>query len=117
MYPSVLSIRCQGMITTPIPAVTIAPIRKPVWRGAKFMIALAGATTLAAMLVERVAMVKAKSEMTTANPPPIRPAKTVGSGIASPKITTVADVTATPMKAKRVMNRGKPIAWPSIWSF
>lgn len=38
-----------------------------------------------------------------------------GSGIGSPKITTVAEVTATPTKLS-VMNVGRPIAWPRTWS-
>src|SRR5262245_22207599 len=39
-----------------------------------------------------------------------------GSQIASPKITIVADVTATPMNAYRPIVAGKPIVWPSTWS-
>ena len=47
--------------------------------------------------------------------PPIRAISTTGSQIASPKITIVALVTATPMNANAVIVVGRPSAWPSIW--
>ena len=95
-------------------AVAKAPRRKLNRLGDRLMKAFAGDTTFAARLVDSVATDKATSETRTAVPPPIRPSSTTGSGIASPKITTVADVTATPIKANRVMKVGRPIAWPRI---
>ena len=44
---------------------------------------------------------------------PIRAISATGSQIASPKITTVALVTATPMNANAVIVAGSPSAWPS----
>ena len=62
------------------------------------------------MFVESVAMDRAKRETTTAKPPPILPRSTVGSQMASPKMVTVALVTATPMNANSVMVVGSPRA-------
>ena len=44
---------------------------------------------------------------------PIRAISTTGSQIASPKMTIVALVTATPMNANAVIVVGRPSAWPS----
>ena len=85
----------QGKMAMPRPAVIIAPIRKVTFWGDTLMKTCAGLTTFAAMLVESVATERASSEMTTAKPPPILPSSTVGSQIASPKMVTVAEVTAT----------------------
>ena len=92
----------------------IPPIRNVTFFGAKLMNAFTGETTFAAMLVERVATVSAKSAMMIANPPPISPNSSVGSEIARPYMTTVAEVTATPINAKSVMKVGSPIACPRI---
>ncbi|MND06192.1 hypothetical protein D3C83_274370 [compost metagenome] len=43
----------------------------------------------------------------------MRAMSATGSQMASPKMTMVALVTATPMKAKAVMVAGNPSAWPS----
>ena len=44
---------------------------------------------------------------------PMRAMSATGSQIASPKITIVALVTATPMNANAVIVAGRPSAWPS----
>ena len=49
--------------------------------------------------------------------PPIFVTSTTGSHSGLPKITIVALVTATPMKANAVIVVGNPIAWPSICDF
>ena len=84
------------------------------------MRALTGETTLAAMLVDRVATDSASKEATTLMPPPrlpISPKSSVGSQMVRPKMSGVALVTATPMKANSVMVAGRPMACPRIWSF
>ena len=43
----------------------------------------------------------------------MRAISTTGSQIASPKITIVALVTATPRNANAVIVAGRPSAWPS----
>ena len=43
----------------------------------------------------------------------MRAMSATGSQIASPKITIVALVTATPMNANAVIVAGRPSAWPS----
>ena len=81
---------------------------------------LAGDTTFAAMLVVNCAInTTSAPKMMTAGLP-IRAIRTTGSQIASPKMTMVALVTATPMNAKAVIVGGSPIAWPSAcerWLF
>ena len=76
----------------------------------------AGLTTFAARFVESVASSSASIEITTTGFDPSIPTSWTGSQIASPKTTTVAAVTMTPMKQKRVMVGGRPINCPSIWS-
>src|ERR1700741_3101378 len=85
--------------------------------GARFEKSLAGETTLAAMLVESVATDSASIEIAVTPRPPTRASSVTGSQIVSPsKISGVADVTATPMNANRVIVVGRPSAWPSAWS-
>lgn len=61
--------------------------------------ALAGANTLAARLVVSVANIRANMERIRSQKLPNLERSWTGSQMASPKITTVALVTATPMKA------------------
>ena len=75
--------------------------------------ALAGPTTLAAALVEMVAIITAIIEKNTSVWDSNRRTRTTGSQMASPKIMTVALVTATPIKANRVIVLGKPDNCPT----
>ena len=59
-------------------------IDKLTFSGATLIMALAGLTTFAAMLVDSVATDSATSETMTEMPPPIFPRRTVGSQIDSP---------------------------------
>jgi hypothetical protein len=74
---------------------------------------LAGDTTLAAMFVVSCAIrTMTAPKMITAGLP-IRAISATGSHTASPKMTIVALVTATPMNANAVIVVGRPSAWPS----
>ena len=78
---------------------------------------LAGATTLAATLVVSVAMSSAKSEIRTTSGLSSRESSTTGSQIGSPKMTTEAEVTATPMNENSVIVVGRPRSWPHTCAF
>jgi hypothetical protein len=82
-------------------------------RGARLEKSLAGDTTLAAMLVVSCASMMTSAPKMITGGLPMRAISTTGSQIASPKSTTVALVTATPMKAKAVIVAGSPSACPS----
>lgn len=91
-------------------AVKSPAVLKEKVEGSKFTRALAGATTLAAMFVVRVAKITPTRDKKIGRTPSMRAKSSIGSEIACPKITTVAEVTATPTKVKAAMKRGKPIA-------
>ena len=82
-------------------------------RGARLEKSLAGDTTLAAMLVVSCASSTTSAPKMMTGGLPMRAMSTTGSQIASPKITIVALVTATPMNANAVIVAGRPSAWPS----
>ncbi len=90
-------------------------------RGTRLEKLFAGATTLAARFVERVAITRTAS----ANRPrrglsdaAVRRAnRSIGFQIASPYRITVALVTATPMKANSGIVLSRPRACPRIWAF
>ncbi len=76
--------------------------------GQKLAKSLAGPTTLAATLVVRVAISSANSEIRMTRGLLSRDSRTTGSQIASPKMSTEAEVTATPMNEKSVIVVGNP---------
>ena len=81
---------------------------------------MAGLTTLAAALVDRVAITTATIEKNTITGESKRRTRITGSHIASPKMTMVALVTATPIKANRAIVVGRPAACPTTcarWLF
>mmetsp|Transcript_8191 Transcript_8191/g.28139 ORF Transcript_8191/g.28139 Transcript_8191/m.28139 type:complete len:349 (-) Transcript_8191:360-1406(-) len=117
MYPSVEDRSLQGWVTIPSTAVMKAPLVKEIFLGAKLTSAFAGATTLAAMLVEMVASKSPMRESTVGARPWILLTTCTGSEITSPKMTVVELVTATPRKENKAMNTGSPIAWPVSWAF
>ncbi len=81
----------------PMNAVINPPLTKLIFFGARFENPFAGATTLAAILVVSVAIVRASMETKITVGFSNFESKTTGSQIACPKIMTVADVTATPI--------------------
>ena len=83
-------------------------------RGLRFEKSLAGATTLAARLVETCATTTRNAPMMMTVGEPMRRISSTGSQTASPSTTSVALVTTTPMKANAVMVNGSPSAWPII---
>jgi hypothetical protein len=83
-------------------------------RGFRFEKSFDGDTTLAATLVFSVASSSAISATNATAGWWKRPSSATGSQIASPKITTEAEVTATPMNEYRVMAVGNPSACPNI---
>src|SRR6266545_7352250 len=85
-------------------------------RGARLEKSLAGDTTLAAMLVDSVAMARPTRPMATTSGDENLPTRTVGSQMTSPKMMGVALVTAAPMNENRVIVAGSPIVWPQTWS-
>ena len=99
-------------MTIPMIAVIIAPCLKLILCGAMFENALAGATMLAAMFVVSVATTSPAIESMIINGPPILASNATGSEIRVPKITSVALVTAAPMKANNAIVPGKPTACP-----
>ena len=108
------------MITIPMIPVRIPPRAKVIFDGHRLAKPLAGATTFAATLVVSVAMSRAKSDSRIAIGLSTFDSSLTGSQIASPKITAEAEVTATPMKANRVIVGGSPRNWPrtcACWSF
>lgn len=86
------------------------------FEGERFTNALAGATTLAAMLVVMVAREIPMIAKIVVVSPPILPRSWIGFVINSPKITGVEDVTARPTNVNSPMKIGSP-ACPIIWDF
>ena len=72
-------------------------MRKEILRGFKLEKSLDGETTFAATFVFNVAINRAISAIDAINGWLNRPSNATGSQIGSPKITTDAEVTATPM--------------------
>lgn len=72
--------------------------------------ALVVATTLAAMLVVSVARMTPTNDKERGSTPLMRAKSSMGLEMGCPKITTVADVTASPINVKAPIVRGKPIA-------
>ena len=85
--------------------------------GARLEKSFAGDTTFAAMLVVICAARITSAPRITTSGLPMRAISTTGSQIASPKITIVALVTATPKNANAVIVAGRPSAWPSACDF
>src|SRR5438105_15539665 len=92
------------------------PVRKEIRRGLRLEKSLAGETTLAATFVVRVAIRIAISAIKATTGRLKRPIRATGSQIASPKMTTDAEVTATPINEYSVIVSGRPSACPSAWS-
>src|SRR5262245_55731278 len=93
------------------------PIRKLIRPGARLLMSLAGLTTLAAMLVVRVATESMVNEMMITGTLPSFATTCTGSQMVWWKITVVALVTTMPMKQKSVIVVGRPRAWPHTWAF
>ncbi len=89
-----------------------APCLNPMRKGSRFEKALAGPTTLAAALVEMVAISNATMPAVTAIFDSKRWTSAMGSHMASPNMTTVALVTARPMNANSAMVAGRPASCP-----
>src|SRR5205085_10949336 len=99
-------------MATPTKHVITPPSLKEIRFGQRLEKSLAGETTFAPMLTFNVASKTASREITTATAEWKRLSSWTGSQIAAPKITTVAEVTATPMKEYSVIVVGRPIACP-----
>jgi hypothetical protein len=67
---------------------------------------------LAAMLVVKVARITPTRDRRMGKKPSMSANNCIGSEIARPKITTVAEVTARPTNVKAAIKTGNPIAWP-----
>ncbi len=110
----------HGKMRIPSAAAMSPPNRKLTRRGARFAKLFAGATTLAAMFVVRVARAIATIATRPSRGLPdsavSRASRSTGFQIACPYRITVALVTATPMKANSGIVVSKPSAWPSAWS-
>jgi hypothetical protein len=98
MYPEGSATSFQGIISTPMTPVMYPPARNEIFAGFRLAKSLAGETTLAAMFVASVAMPRQSSATTSTAGLRKRVTSTTGSQMVVPKITTVAEVTATPMK-------------------
>src|SRR6266508_4486083 len=105
------------MIAMPITPVRRPPTLKLIRLGQRLEKSLAGETTFAATLVVSVAMRRASIEVTVIQGVLNLARSTTGSQIGSPKTTSEADVTATPMNAYRVIVVGRPRVWPRICAF
>ncbi len=112
MYPFDDSMSFHGRITAPRTAVITPPALAEMRWGARLEKSLAGETTLAARFVDSVATDRPTIARTVMNGPPIRAISFTGSQMSSPKITGVAEVTATPMNENSTMVAGRPSAWP-----
>ena len=84
------------------------PVRNEIRRGFKLEKSFDGDTTFAATLVFSVAISNAINAMNATTGRWNRPSSTTGSQIACPKITTDAEVTATPMNEYNVIAAGSP---------
>ena len=93
------------------------PLTKLIFFGNKFAKSFAGDTTLAAILVVRVAIINATRDIKIKTGLSNFESRIIGSQIASPYITIVAEVTAIPIKEKKAIVGGSPIACPSICDF
>src|SRR5712671_1348378 len=100
----------------PMMPVMRPPMRNVIFDGQRFEKSLAGLTTLAARFVASVARHNANNETASTSGCVNFVMSTTGSQIAEPKITTVAEVTATPMNEYNAIVVGNPMAWPMIWS-
>src|SRR3954471_4925278 len=96
-------------------AVISPPVRKEIWRGARFEKSLEGETTLAAMLVEICAMttITIASTSSTGRSASSWATSATGSQIGLPYSTIVAEVTAMPMNENPVIVSGMAMLWPS----
>src|SRR5947209_7183239 len=97
MYELKVPSSFQGIIRMPTQPVISPPVRNDMRRGLRFEKSLDGDTTLAATLVFSVAISSATSATKATTGLLKRPISATGSQMASPKITTEAEVTATPM--------------------
>ena len=84
-------------MTIPISPVMSPPVRNEILRGARWEKSFAGETTFAAMFVARVAMQRATIDRMRTAGLLKRTSTSRGSQMVSPKMTEVAEVTATPM--------------------
>mmetsp|Transcript_8458 Transcript_8458/g.21806 ORF Transcript_8458/g.21806 Transcript_8458/m.21806 type:complete len:311 (-) Transcript_8458:14-946(-) len=108
--------RFHGQMIAPRTAVIKPPARNDILCGLRLTKALAGATTLAAILVDSVARIRPTNEAASGAAPDMRATTSKGSLTAAPKMETVAEVTASPMKEKAAITTGKPMACPVSWS-
>src|SRR5579883_212261 len=89
----------HGIIKIPATPVINPPVRNEIRLGRKFEKSFDGDTTFAATFVFSVAISSATSATIATTGWLNFPNSTTGSQMGSPKITTDADVTATPMNA------------------
>src|SRR5579864_8730743 len=104
----------HGIISTPTTPVIKPPVRNEISRGFRLEKSFDGETTFAATLVLSVATSNAIRAINATTGWLNFPSSATGSQIASPKSTTDADVTATPMKEYSVIAAGSPKACPMI---
>src|SRR5215207_5257483 len=105
----------QGKERTPMTAVIMPPVLNEMYLGARFEKSNDGETTLAAMLVDiwAIAMMNMARIRRTGMSPVSRVTSATGSQIASLYTTTVAAVTAIPIKEKAVIVSGSPRTCPT----
>ena len=97
----------------PRTAVVTPPARKLSRCGMTFTNALAGATTLAAMLVLSVATMSPTKPALVAPTPPTHCSSSTGSAMGAPNNTTVALVTTRATAENKIIVSGRPSAWPA----
>src|SRR5207249_817732 len=102
------------MMAIPMIPVIMPPVLKLIPFGQRLEKSFAGETALAATFVVSVAMSKDIMEMRVTSGFWNLASRTTGSQIGSPKITTEAEVTATPIKEYSVIVVGRPRVWPRI---
>src|SRR5829696_5309163 len=105
----------QGKERTPMTAVMMPPVLNEMYLGAKFEKSNEGETTFAAMLVDiwATAMINMARIKRAGMLPVSRVTSSTGSQIASLYTTTVAAVTAIPIKEKAVIVSGSPSTCPT----
>ena len=108
MNPAAVARSRHGWMRMPSTAVMSPPMRNEIHLGARCAKSFAGPTTLAAMSLSpgrctaSIAAVRRNGFVNVLS-------SSIGSQIFLPKMTTVADVTATPMNDQRAIVSGNPI--------
>src|SRR5215218_10097524 len=115
MYAPTVLKSTHGNEISPMTAVMMPPVRNEMYLGARFEKSNDGDTTFAAMLVEiwAMAMMNMARIKRAGMSPVSRVTSATGSQIASLYTTTVAAVTAIPIKEKAVIVSGSPMTCPT----